>query len=140
MPGRGLLVADAAGTVALLAVTIASALSEATAVAAAGLVVATVLFVGGCATFAVGFLRALGRSREEEIDLAGLFYLTGSAPADVRKAFLRIWFAQMAVAVAAIVVSRPPFAVMAPVWGVGLITLWASRFATFGPRATGRAR
>jgi hypothetical protein len=140
MPGRRLLVADAVGTVALLAVTIASALSEATAVAAAGLVVASVLFVGGCATFAVGFLRALGRSRDEEIDLAGLFYLTGSAPADVRRAFLRIWFAQMAVAVAAIVVSRPPFAVMAPVWGVGLITLWASRFATFGPRATGRAR
>jgi hypothetical protein len=140
MPGRRLLVADAVGTVALLAVTIASALSEVTAVAAAGLVVASVLFVGGCATFAVGFLRALGRSRDEEIDLAGLFYLTGSAPADVRRAFLRIWFAQMAVAVAAIVVSRPPFAVMAPVWGVGLITLWASRFATFGPRATGRAR
>jgi hypothetical protein len=139
MPGRTLLVADLVGTAALLVVTIASAISTATPVAVAGLVVATLLFVGGCATFAVGFWRAIGRSREEEIDLAGLFYLTGSAPSDVRAAFLRIWFAQMAIAVAAIVVSRPPFAVMAPVWGVGLITLWASRYATFGPRATGRA-
>jgi hypothetical protein len=134
MEGRSLLVVDVVGTVALLAVTVASALSNATGVAIAGLVVSAVLFVGGCGTFFVGFARAVGRSRTETVDLAALFYLTGSAPEPVRRAFLRAWFAQMAIAVAAIAVSRPPFSVMAPLWGVGLTTLWASRYATFGPR------
>lgn len=63
-----------------------------------------------------------------------MFYLTGSAPDPVRKAFLRLWFAEMAIAVA-VVVARPPFAVMAPVWGIGLITWWALQHATFSPRA-----
>jgi hypothetical protein len=134
MAGRRLLVADVVGTVALLAVTVASALSTATAVAIAGLVVATSLFLGGCLTFFVGFARAVGRSRTETVELAALFYLTGSAPEPVRRAFLRTWFAQMAIAVAAIAVSRPPFSVMAPLWGIGLTTLWASRHATFAPR------
>lgn len=132
--GRRILLADAWGTTALLLVTVAAALSQATAVAIAGLVVAGLLFVGGCVAFAIGFVRAAGRSREEAIDLAGLFYLTGSAPQEARRAFLGLWFAQMGIAVAAIAVARPPFAVMAPVWGIGLITWWASRHATFPPR------
>jgi hypothetical protein len=134
MEGRRLLLADLAGTVALAAVTALAAASQADAVAILGLVVAGVLFVGGCVAFSIGFLRAVGRSRYEVIDLAGLFYLTASAPDPVRKAFLRLWFAQMAIAVAAVAVSRPPFAVMAPVWGIGLITWWASLHATFPPR------
>jgi hypothetical protein len=134
MESRGLLVAHLVGTVVLAAVTMLAAFSQELAVAALGLAVSGTLFVGGCVAFAIGFLRAVGRSRYETIDLAGLFYLTASAPDPVRKAFLRLWFAQMAVAVAAVIVSRPPFAVMAPVWGIGLITWWASLHATFPPR------
>lgn len=133
--GRPLLVADLAGTVALAVVTVLLAVSDADAVVVLGLAVSVALFVGGTVAWTIGFLRAVGRSREEQIDLAGLFYLTGSAPAPARAWFLRLWFAQMAIAVVAIAVSRPPFAVMAPVWGIGLITWWASRHATFPPRA-----
>ncbi|MFN8017923.1 MAG: hypothetical protein U0P45_07345 [Acidimicrobiales bacterium] len=136
MEGRGLLVVDLWGTVALLVATVANAFSQATAVQVASLVVAGVLFLGGCVAFTIGFLRAVGRSREEDIALAGLFYLTGSAPDEVRRPFLGLWFAQMAIAVGAIAVARPPFGVMAPVWGIGMITWWASRHATFPPRAT----
>lgn len=132
--GRPLLVADLAGTAALLVVTILLALSDADAVVVLGLVVAGLLFVGGTIAWGIGFVRAAGRSREEQIDLAGLFYLTGSAPIEARRWFLGCWYAQIAIAVAAIAVSRPPFAVMAPVWGIGLITWWASRHATFPPR------
>lgn len=135
MAGRGLLLVDLWGTVALLVVTIANAFTQAVAVQVASLVVAGVLFLGGCAAFAIGFLRAVGRSREEEIALAGLFYLTGSAPDAVRRPFLGLWFAQMAIAVGAIAVARPPFGVMAPVWGIGIITWWASLHATFPPRS-----
>lgn len=132
--GRPLLIADAAGTAALALVTAAAAVTDADAVQVANLVVAGVLFLGGCVGFAVGFLKAVGRSREETVDLAGLFYLTGSAPTEARRAFLGLWFAQIAVAVAAIGLTDPPFAVMAPVWGIGIITWWASAHATFPPR------
>lgn len=132
--GRGLLVADAAGTVALAAVTALSAVTEADTVQVLNLLVAAVLFLLGCVGFGIGFLRAVGRSRTETIDLAGLFYLTGSAPSDVRRAFLGLWFAQIAIAVVAIPLTEPPFAVMAPVWGIGLITWWAAGHATFPAR------
>jgi hypothetical protein len=134
LEGRPLLVADLVGTAALALVTALLAVSDADAIVLVGLVVAALLFVGGTVAWSAGFLRAVGRSREEQIDLAGLFYLTGSAPASARRWFLRTWFAQIALAVIAIAVSRPPFAVMAPVWGIGLLTLWASRHATFPPR------
>ena len=132
--GQRLLVADLLGTIALVAVTILAAFTTSTPAQVIGLVVAGVLFVGGCGAFAVGFVRAAGRSRTEAVDLAGLFYLTGSAPDAARRWFLGLWFAQIAVAVAAIAVSRPPFAVMAPVWGIGIITWWASLHASFSPR------
>lgn len=132
--GRTLLLADLAGTAALAVVTVLAAVSDADAVVLLGLVVALVLFVGGSVAWGIGFLRAVGRSRSEQIDLAGLFYLTGSAPEEARTWFLRTWFAQIAIAVLAVAVSRPPFGVMAPVWGIGLITWWASRHATFPPR------
>ena len=132
--GRGLLIVDLIGTIALLVVTVLSALTQADAVQLLSLVVAGVLFLGGCLAFGIGFLRAIGRSRTETIDLAGLFYLTGSASTEARRAFLGQWFAQIAIAVASVVVSRPPFAVMAPVWGIGMITWWASIHATFAPR------
>ena len=132
--GRNLLVADAVGTAALLVVTVLSALSQADAIQILSLTVAAVLFIGGCAGFAIGFLRAVGRSRDEVVDLAGLFYLTGSASSEARRAFLGLWFAQIAIAVASVLVCRPPFAVMAPVWGIGLITWWAGGHATFPAR------
>ncbi len=135
--GRNLLVVDAIGTAAVAVVTVASALTEADAVVIFNLVVSGVLFLGGCVGFAIGFLRAVGRSRTETVDLAGLFYLTGSAPTAARRAFLGLWFAQIAIAAAAIPLTDPPFAVMAPVWGIGLITWWASGHATFPPRGDG---
>ena len=133
--GRPLLVADAVGTGALALITVVSAVTDADAVVVLNLIVAGVLFLGGCVGFGIGFLRAVGRSRTETVDLAGLFYLTGSAPTEARRAFLGLWFAQIAIAAAAIPLTDPPFAVMAPVWGIGIITWWAAGHATFPPRA-----
>lgn len=135
--GRALLIADLVGTAALLLVSVALAFSSSDAVVIAGLIVAATLFVGGSVAWTIGFVRAAGRSRYEELDLAGLFYLTGSAPAQARRWFMGCWYAQIAIAVAAIAVSRPPFGVMAPVWGVGLVTWWASRHGTFASRQSG---
>ena len=70
----------------------------------------------------------------EVIDLAGLFYLTGAAPRPVRRMLLGLWFAQIAVATASVAVTHPPFAVMAPIWGIGVLTLWSSRHGSFPSR------
>ncbi|HEX2575648.1 MAG TPA: hypothetical protein VHK88_04815, partial [Aquihabitans sp.] len=84
-----------------------------------------------------GFVRAAVRSGDEDVDIAGVVYLTGSAPRPVRRAMLGLWFVQIAVASASVFTVRPPFGVMAPVWGIGLITLWASRHGTFPRRPPG---
>lgn len=127
---------DAAGTVALVAATVAASVTDGGPAAAVNLVVATVLFLGGCVAFAVGFVRAAGRSRTEIIDLAGLFYLTGAAPRPVRRAMLGLWFTQIGVATVSVATVSPPFGVMAPVWGIGFLTLWSAYHGTFPQRPT----
>lgn len=134
--GAAIIRADQIGTAALVAgVAVGASSNQAAEVAL--LVIAAVLFLGGCVAFGVGFVRSAGRSRFEIVDLAGTFYLTGSAPDRVRKQLLGLWFAQIAIAAVAIPLTDPPFAVMAPVWGIGIITWWASAHATFPPRQAG---
>lgn len=125
---------DAVGTLALVAVTLAASVLDGGAAGAANLAVSTVLFLGGCVAFGIGFVKAAGRSRTEVIDLAGLFYLTGSAPREVRRLMLGLWFAQIAVATVSVVTVSPPFGVMAPVWGIGLLTLWSGYHGEFQKR------
>lgn len=125
---------DLAGTTAFVAATATAALIDSDGVALANLVVSAVLFVVGSAIWATGFVIAAGRSRTHVIDLAGLFYLTGSAPRPVRRFFLGLWFLQIAVAVGAVAVTSPPFGVMAPVFGIGALTLWAASHGTFPER------
>lgn len=125
---------DLVGTVAFVAVTAAVAVVDGDDIALANLVVSAALFLVGSLVWGAGFVLAAGRSRTHVIDLAGLFYLTGSAPRSVRRFFLGLWFVQIAVAVAAIVVTSPPFGVMAPVFGIGVITLWAATRGTFPER------
>lgn len=134
MEGQAVIRLDAIGTAVFVAVTVLAAVGEGDATDLVNLVVSGVLFLGGCAAFAVGFARAAGRSRTEIIDLAGLFYLTGSAPKEPRRLLLGLWFAQIVVAAASVAVVQPPFGVMAPVWGIGLLTVWGARHGTFPPR------
>ncbi len=138
MPGEAIVRADLIGTIALAVVSIATGVAPTDATELASLIVAGVLFVGGCAAFAVGFLRAVGRSRTEVIDLPGLFWLTASAPEGARRRLRALVIAQSVIAVASVAVVRPPFGVMAPVWGVGLVTLWTGRYGTFPSQPPGR--
>ena len=132
--GRSILLVDVWGTVALLVVTVLLAVTQAKPVQILALVVSVVLFLFGCVVFFVGFLRGLGRSRDEEIDMAGLFYLTGSAPAEAHRAFIGWIWVQVAVAVVSLAVCRPPFTALAPMLGFGVIPWWGSVHATFPPR------
>ena len=33
-----------------------------------------------------------------------------------------------------VVAVQPPFGVMAPVWGIGMLTVWGARYGTFAQR------
>lgn len=133
-PGAGIITAAQIGTGVMAASVLVAALADVTGVQLGYLAVSSALFLAGCVAFSVGFLRAVGRSRTETVDLAGLFYLTGAAPRPVRRMLLGLWFVQIALATVSVAVTQPPWAVMAPVFGIGLLTVWSSRHGSFPPR------
>jgi hypothetical protein len=99
--------------------------------------VALVLFALGCLAFVRALLVAADRSRREELHLAGLFALSGSAPTPVRVRLLGALAVQVVVALVTASI-RPftplAFGVLAPVFGVGLCALWAALAGTFPPK------
>jgi hypothetical protein len=100
-------------------------------------VVCTLLLLGGVVAISFGFLRAIGRSRTELVDVAGLFLLLGSAPRRTR------WWLWGAVAVQSAVgvataAARPytslAFGVLAPLWAYGLSVMWNAVYGAFPDR------
>ena len=132
--GDAIVKASWAGT-ALFSVTatLAAVVPDADVVA---LVVALALFAGGTVAFAAGLVRAAGRSRREEVTLAGLFFLEG-APKVVRRLVLGSLAVEVVVAFTTAGI-RPntslAFGILAPVWGQGLAALWGARHNSFPPR------
>ena len=107
-------------------------------------VVSLALFAVGVATYLVGFFAAVQRSRDSQIAVSQLFFLTGSvAPRDVKVPMLAALAAQTIVGIAA-AVARPStdgkagsvlaFGVLVPMLGLGLNGLWASRHGAFDER------
>lgn len=132
--GEAIVKASLAGT-ALFAATagLAAAVSEVDVVA---LVVALGLFMGGTVAFIAGLVRAAGRSRREELTLAGLFFLEG-APRAVRRLVLGSLAVEVVVAFTTAGVrpnSSLAFGILAPVWGQGLAALWGARHNSYPPR------
>lgn len=131
------------GTGALLVAAVVGVLSP----DGAGVFTASVsgaLFAVGVVLFLWGYAVGVVRSREEQITLGGLFFLSGTAPRIVRFR-LRVAFAvQVAASVVAASV-RPytavAFAVLAPMLGLGAMATWGARYGTFHPRDdAGRGR
>jgi hypothetical protein len=128
--------ASLAGTAAFVVAAVAAAtVPDALAVPAA--VLDLVLFALGLAAFVAALVRAAGRSRREELSVSGLFLLSGSAPADVRRALLGALAVQTVVALATAGV-RPftplAFGVLVPTFGLGACGLWAARSGSFPAR------
>lgn len=107
-------------------------------------VVSLTLFAAGVATFLIGFFAAVQRSRESEISVSQLFFLTGDvAPGDVKVPMLAA-LAVQTVAGIATAIARPStdgktgsvlaFGVLVPMLGLGLNGLWASRHGAFTER------
>jgi len=101
-----------------------------------------VLFAVGCAAFLWAYALAIGRSRYETVTMAGLFFLSeGAAPPDVTR-LLRGALAVQVVAAVAVASARPftalAFSVLVPMFGLGLMALWAARHGRFPPKAPER--
>ncbi len=96
---------------------------------------ALVMLLLGSVIFAWAFLVAVERSRTEQIDVVGLFFLVGCAPRRVQVTMLASVAVQTVVPLA-VAIARPftAFAVLAPVWSLGLAGLWGARHGTFPPR------
>jgi hypothetical protein len=101
-------------------------------------IVDVVLFAVGCVLFLWAYLRGLGRSRDEEVSMAGLFFLVdGTAPAAVARQLRLLLGVQVVVAVATASV-RPftglAFGVLVPMFGLGTLALWGALHGTFPVR------
>lgn len=101
-------------------------------------VVCTLLLLGGVVAAAVAFFRAVGRSRAELVDVAGLFLLLGSAPRRTRRWLWAAVAAQSGVGLAT-AATRPytslAFGVLAPLWAYGFTVLWNATYGAFPARA-----
>lgn len=99
--------------------------------------IAVALAVVGFVAFAAAYVTAIGRSRTEEIAVAGVYFLIDCAPKAVQRSLLASFAAQVAIAVLAASL-RPytavAFAILAPLNGIGLAGLWGARHGTFPPR------
>jgi hypothetical protein len=95
-----------------------------------------VLFLAGCVVFLVAYAKAVSRSREEEIAVAGVYLMMGgSAPAETRTQLLGSLAAQIAIAIVTAAIRWPlAFGILVPTLGLALAGLWTARHGTFPER------
>ncbi len=139
---------DAVPSIALLlrAATLATVLFVVVAAASAaaprwfawlGVAVSIALFFTGSAAFIVGYARAVHRSRVDELDLPGLFFLAHSVDPPVQRRLLVLLAAQVVAGVGAAAV-RPftpvAFCTLTPVFGLGVLGLCGATHGRFPPR------
>src|SRR4051812_35925108 len=99
------------------------------------------LFGLGMLAFARTLLVAAQRSRTEELSVAGIWFLSGSAPKTIRMWLLGCLAVESVVAlVAASLRPYTPvaFGVLVPMYALGLTGLWAVRSGSFPPRSPDR--
>ena len=95
--------------------------------------VALVLFLIACGAFMYAFGLGIVRSaRGDNVAVANLFFLQGSAPREVQRAFIAMFVVCLVIAVVTIV--GEPFGVLVPMLPLGLAGVWAARHGTFPPR------
>lgn len=129
MTGRAIVVVSWAGVAAFAATMIpdATGLHSIHTFASA---VALALFLVSLAVWCYGYAVGIARSaRDEDVNVGNLFFLHGSAPADVRRSLYGAL--AVSVAVAAATAWANPFAVLVPMFPLAMLPVWAARHGTF---------
>jgi hypothetical protein len=97
------------------------------------IIVSLVFFVASLGIWAYAFAVGLARNAAgDDINVPSLFFLSGSAPARVRRHLFGSLTLSIAIAVAT--VRANPFSALVPMLALGLAGLWAARHGTFPPR------
>jgi hypothetical protein len=99
--------------------------------------VSLVQFTFGTVVFALAFLRAVDRSREQTIGVGGLFFGSGSTPKPVQRRLVGCLIVQVVASLAIAsshVYTALAFGVVAPMWALGFTGLWAAAYGTFPER------
>ena len=101
--------------------------------------VCAALFLAGIVAFLIGFWNAVQRSRTDDVGLGGLLAINASnVPRPIRN---RLWLINLGQVVIAVVAGslRPftgqAFALLVPMFGIGIAALWGARHALFHPRS-----
>jgi uncharacterized membrane protein len=131
--GRGILVFGWIAN-ALFAVTaVPAAITSEDALVAVAIGSALLLFFVAIGAFVYAFALAVARSaRCDNVAVANLFFLQGSAPRSVQRGFLVLFLVCLAIAVGT--APWEPFGVLVPMLPIGLAGVWAARYGTFPPR------
>lgn len=139
--------ADVVGTlVFVVALAVTTPLRDERAAQYAIGIVSMVLFAIGVVFTLWSFFSAVERSRTEELSVAGVYFLAGgSATATARKTMMGCLAVQVVGGLAAAIVGAVglgedevnalAFAVLVPMFGIGMNGMWAARYGSFGPRA-----
>jgi hypothetical protein len=132
MPGRAIAWASWAGN-ALFAITAVPAALGADAVDDVAVGVALGLFAVSIPVWVYAFGLAVARTaRGDDVVVASLFFLQGSAPRRVQLELLGAL--GVCVLVAAATAAADPFGVLVPMLPLGLTGLWGARHGTYPPR------
>jgi hypothetical protein len=136
--GAGIVTLSLAGTAAVMATSAASAAAP-DAVGSVHAVLSLVLFAVGTGAMLWAYGLGVSRSRVDQIDIPGLFWLSGAvAPPDTRRRLRGAVVVQVVVVVAAASIrpfSEVAFGILAPMYGLGLMALWSGRYGAFPPRS-----
>jgi hypothetical protein len=142
-PGAAILRGGMIATAVFLVAQVVADIAPDSPALAVAVAISLAMFAVGAGAFIVGFLVAVGRSREEAVTLGGLFLLAGTAPERVRRALFATLAAQVVIALVTAGV-RPftplAFGILAPMLGVGFVGLWAARHGSFFTREQAEAR
>ena len=93
------------------------------------------MMLAGTVLFVIGFLRSARRSRHEVLTVAGTFFLLDGVAPRVRRVLLAQVTLQVAIAIVAATLRRyGAFAILAPVFGVGLMAFWGATWGVFPAR------
>ncbi len=117
----------------VFAVTAIPAAAGVDALEGVAIVVALGLFFIAIGAFVYAFVLAAARSADgDNVAVANLYFLQGSAPRPVQQQFLAMFGVCLLVAIATVVWA--PFGFLVPMLPVGLAGVWAARHGRFPPR------
>ncbi len=132
------------GTALFVVSSVAAAVFFTKPVRLVGVVVALVLFAIGVFAFLSSYWTAVQRSRDDDIAVTQLYFLSGSStPSRVKRVMNGALLVQTVTCLATAIArtntdGRPgstlAFGILVPMFGLGLNGLWCAQHGTFSPR------